>query len=74
MIKADSEVMLDLLESCEAALSFIEDNSKSPRRRTANIEGLQASIDQAKMTLVTNGALHIDAIGSSLPSFNYIVK
>lgn len=38
----------DLLAACEAALAYVEDDSRSPRRRQAMRQGLRAAIAKAK--------------------------
>ena len=68
MTKKEAETMESLLGSCEAARSYIQDESKSPRRREANLEGLEASIAQAKSALFSAGRLSLGAIDSELPS------
>ena len=38
-----------LLESCEAARSYLQDDSKSSRRRQANLDGLEKAIALGKL-------------------------
>lgn len=38
----------EMLECCEATLAYMLDDSRSPRRRAANIKALRTAIAQAK--------------------------
>ena len=38
----------EMYEECEAALSFLEDDSRSPRRRAAMIRSLKATLAKAR--------------------------
>lgn len=42
------EALMLLYECCLAALSFLKDDSRSPRRRNANIVGLEDAIAKVR--------------------------